>query len=173
MINSGHIKPNWDTEKFKDLTWCSTPFNDSSQYTRWIREGYRLDNTVGSWIDITSPEFPSDIKNTFSSWNNLNDIGLTLYRMKTSEILPVHFDTYSFYKKIFKLDDKEVNIYRTLVMLEDWKSGHYLEVDGTPFLDWKAGDWFVWSNDTPHMAANIGIETRYTLQITGWSSKLS
>jgi len=25
----------------------------------------------------------------------------------------------------------------------------------------------MWKNDTPHMAANIGNENRYTLQITG------
>jgi hypothetical protein len=26
---------------------------------------------------------------------------------------------------------------------------------------------FEWTYDTPHMAANIGLEPRYTLQITG------
>jgi len=31
----------------------------------------------------------------------------------------------------------------------------------------KSGDWISWNYDTPHMAANIGTEPRYTLQITG------
>jgi hypothetical protein len=52
--------------------------------------------------------------------------------------------------------------------LEDWKSGHYLEANGEPVVNWSAGQVVEWVNDTPHMAANIGLEDRYTLQITGW-----
>jgi hypothetical protein len=52
-------------------------------------------------------------------------------------------------------------------MLEDWKSGHYLEVMGVPYIGWKAGQVVEWTYDAPHMAANIGLEDRYTLQITG------
>jgi nitrite reductase/ring-hydroxylating ferredoxin subunit len=52
-------------------------------------------------------------------------------------------------------------------MMEDWKPGHYLEVSGKGFVNWGAGDYFMWKNFCPHAAANIGIEDRYTLQITG------
>jgi len=52
-------------------------------------------------------------------------------------------------------------------LLEDWKPGHYLEVNGKPYVNWQAGDTVEWAYDTPHMAANIGLEDRYTLQITG------
>jgi hypothetical protein len=54
-----------------------------------------------------------------------------------------------------------------LVLLEDWKSGHYLEVMDRPIVNWQAGQVVEWTYDTPHMAANIGLEPRYTLQITG------
>ena len=53
------------------------------------------------------------------------------------------------------------------MLLEDWKPGHYLEVDSKPYVAWKAGDTVEWVYDLPHMAANIGLEDRYTLQITG------
>jgi hypothetical protein len=36
-----------------------------------------------------------------------------------------------------------------------------------PIVNWKAGHVVEWLYDTPHMAANIGLEPRYTLQITG------
>jgi hypothetical protein len=65
------------------------------------------------------------------------------------------------------LQGKENTIYRALILLEDWKSGHYLEAMGVPYTDWTAGTVVEWSYDTPHMAANIGLEPRYTLQITG------
>jgi hypothetical protein len=92
--------------------------------------------------------------------------------MSTAEILPIHFDIYSYYKKIGKLGP-DIDIFRTIVMLDDWRSGHYFEIDGQSFSNWKAGDWFTWANDTPHMAANIGVDPRYTLQITGWCPKNS
>jgi hypothetical protein len=52
-------------------------------------------------------------------------------------------------------------------LLEDWKPGHYLEAAGKPYVNWFAGDTLEWVYDEPHAAANIGLEDRYTLQITG------
>ncbi len=54
-----------------------------------------------------------------------------------------------------------------MLLLEDWKPGHYLEVEGKPYVNWRAGDTVEWVYNTPHMAANVGLEDRYTLQITG------
>ena len=56
---------------------------------------------------------------------------------------------------------------RIIVFLEDWQSGHYLEINGEPIIEWSAGDWVGWNYDTPHLAANIGMTDRYTMQITG------
>ena len=53
------------------------------------------------------------------------------------------------------------------MFLEDWQSGHYLELKGKPVTGWQAGFTPVWAYDAPHMAANIGATPRYTLQITG------
>jgi hypothetical protein len=53
------------------------------------------------------------------------------------------------------------------VFLEDWQNGHYLELNGHPIVQWRAGDWVQWRDDLPHIAANVGKTPRYTLQITG------
>jgi hypothetical protein len=42
-----------------------------------------------------------------------------------------------------------------------------LEIDGNPITKWSAGDWVGWNYDTQHLAANIGMTDRYTMQITG------
>ena len=89
------------------------------------------------------------------------------YRMDSGTVMPVHSDLYSRYIEIFNLQGQEHTIYRALVLLEDWKSGHYLELSGTPVVNWVAGTVAEWQYDAPHMAANIGLESRYTLQITG------
>ena len=61
-----------------------------------------------------------------------------------------------------------LRIRRCIVFLEDWKSGHYLEVEGVPLVEWSTGDYYViWKYDTEYYAANIGQDPRYTMQITG------
>ena len=52
-------------------------------------------------------------------------------------------------------------------MLFRSKPGHYFEYDSRGLVNWKKGDYVMYSTDTPHAASNIGIEPRYTLQVTG------
>ena len=82
--------------------------------------------------------------------------------------MPVHSDRYVKYIDLFNLQGQEYRIRRALVLLENWKPGHYLEAMGKPYVEWEAGQVVEWTYDTPHMAANLGLEDRYTLQITGW-----
>ena len=68
---------------------------------------------------------------------------------------------------MYQLKGNEHKIRRAIVFLEDWKSGHYLELQGKPIVEWKKGFTVIGAYDAPHMAANIGLNPRYTLQITG------
>ena len=95
------------------------------------------------------------------------DIGTSYYRMSTGTVLPTHGDLYLKYVELFNLKGREHTIRRAIVLLEDWKPGHYLEIIGKPIIEYKAGTVIEWPSDTPHLAANIGLEDRYTLQITG------
>ena len=156
----------WDDE-FKHLKYINEPFNDPVSVNRWISQGYQSKITG----DLC------DMRHDLPSWNHKfielyesqgwKDIGLAYYRMPTGAVMPVHQDLYRKYVEVFNLQEQEQTICRALVLLEDWKSGHYLEVNGAPIVDWQAGQVVEWKYDTPHMAANIGLEPRYTLQITG------
>ena len=42
------------------------------------------------------------------------------------------------------------------------------QVNKTVFADWKRGDVVGWKGSTPHAAYNMGIEHRYTLQVTAY-----
>jgi hypothetical protein len=97
-------------------------------------------------------------------WKN---IGTSYYRMATGTVLPMHQDLYVRYAQLFNLQGQEHRIRRSVIFLEDWQSGHYAEYDHEPFVGWRAGDCMTWCNNTPHLAANIGLLPRYTLQITG------
>jgi hypothetical protein len=156
----------WDDE-FKTLDYIQEPFNDPVSVNLWISQGYQS-KIIGDLCDMRHrlPAWSTTFINIYEQ-QGWQDVGLAFYRMPTGTVLPVHSDLYKRYVELFNLQGKETTIRRSLVLLEDWKSGHYLEVAGKPYTHWREGDTIEWSYDEPHMAANIGLEDRYTLQITG------
>ena len=98
---------------------------------------------------------------------NWKDVCTSYYKMWPGSSLPKHQDTYKKYIEVFNLKGQEQSIWRSIVFLEDWQSGHYLEVDGNPYTQWSKGTVVTWQYDTPHIAANLGMTPRYTLQVTG------
>ena len=156
----------WDDE-YKHLNYTQEMFNDLDAVAKWIDQGFYTKFT-GHMCDMSNPQ---------PSWNNQvidifkemgwQDIGTSYYRMDTGTVLPEHSDLYVKYIKLFDLRGKEQSIRRAVVFLEDWSSGHYSECAGEPYVNWHAGDVIEWQYDTPHMAANLGLTPRYTLQITG------
>jgi hypothetical protein len=169
MTHSYHryqLYPFWNDE-YKTLDYVNETFNDPESLELWLSQGY-ANQITGDMCDMRSPQ---------PSWNQRfidvfagqgwRDIGTSYYRMNTGTVLPAHSDLYKKYIEVFNLQGREHTIRRAIVLLEDWKSGHCLEIMGRPITDWKAGTVIEWSYDTPHMAANIGLEPRYTLQITG------
>lgn len=162
----GHVEPWWD-DSFKDLQYQYFPIKNTHDEDRWRAEGYQHVTLNGAIVTMKSllldmPSYAEPFLTLFD-WQHVT---LAFYRQKTLDLFPLHSDNYVSYRKIFGVDDPD-KIWRCVVFLEDWKSGHYFEVDGVSRLNWRRGDYCRWRNDTPHFAANIGVEPRYTLQITG------
>lgn len=166
VVNEYHIERFWNDE-FKTLDYIVEPFNDPDSVNLWLSQGY-LDKICGELCDMRH-RLPSWIKSFINIYTERGwqDIGIAFYRMRTGTVIPVHGDLYKRYIELFNLEGREHTIRRALLLLEDWKPGHYLEVDGKPHVNWRAGDTVEWQYNTPHMAANIGLEDRYTMQITG------
>lgn len=164
----GHISKFWDNS-FKDFNYIRQPITKEESDT-WIAMGYDyVKSFTGSMYDNRNP-MPEWIErfrellrnnNTMMPYKNMT---FTFYRMDTLEIMPVHSDHYRTYIKLH--NSKPENVRRILVMLEGWKPGHYLEIDGVGITSWIAGDYFMWESNVPHAASNIGVDPRYTLQIT-------
>lgn len=156
----------WDDE-YKQLDFINEPFNDPDTVARWAAQGYQS-KICGELCDMRH-QLPSWNQQFIDYYTELGwkNIGVAYYRMKTGTVMPVHSDLYKRYVQVFDLQGQEHTIQRALVLLEDWKPGHYLEVQGQPIVNWSAGHVAQWTYDAPHMAANIGLEDRYTLQITG------
>lgn len=156
----------WDDE-FRYLDYIQEPFNDSEAVAQWLTKGYQP-KFCGDMADMRhrQPKWNTKFVEYFASMG-WKDIGTSYYRMTSGTVMPVHQDRYAKYISLFCLQGREKNIRRALVLLQDWRPGHYLEVMGKPFVEYCAGTVVEWQYDTPHMAANIGLEPRYTLQITG------
>jgi len=158
----GHIGRFW-TEDYKDFEYTRQPITQE-EVDEWVEKGYAgVKSFTGEMYDNRNPmpEWVDRLKRLF----DFKNLTFTFYRMNTLEIMPEHSDHFKTYMRL--TNAKYENVYRILVMLEDWKPGHYLEIDKTGIVNWIAGDYFVWENSTPHAASNIGTEPRYTLQITG------
>lgn len=157
-------------DEFLSLQYDRETFNNPNDVKQWVENSY-------DWVRDFTGEL-CDMRKAQPSWNERvieyftknfawSDIGTSYYKMQGGVILPTHQDTYKKYTEVFNLNGKEESIYRAIVFLQNWDSGHYAEYNGSILPNWKRGDYVVWNYDTPHMAANIGINPRYTLQVTG------
>lgn len=160
----GHVGRFWHPDDYREFKYDRQPIS-YEEIENWNQQGYDyVKSFTGSMYDNRNPmpdwvhRFESIFGSTYSNFT------YTFYRMTTLEIMPVHTDHYTRYMALTGSEYK--NVRRILVMLEDWKPGHYLEIDGTGIVNWIAGDWFMWDSDCPHAASNIGVDDRYTLQIT-------
>lgn len=163
-----YIEPFWDDE-YKHLKYKKLPFNNQYDVSKWREKGYNQDERYFTGQMCGHNEVQPSWNDKIVEWVReefeLEDIGCCYYRMVTNEILPTHGDDYKLYREKFDCELDDIN--RIIIFLEDWKSGHYFEMDGEPKVNWKAGNYIIWKGRIEHMAANIGIEDRYTLQITG------
>lgn len=162
----GHISPWWN-DSFKELDYQYLPIKNTFDEDRWIKEGYVNVQLNGQTYNMqrleqNMPEYAKPFLTMFD-WDH---VGLNFYRQNTLNMFPAHADSYISYRKMWNIEDPN-QIWRCIVFLENWKSGHYFEIDGNPLVNWQKGDYVVWNFDVPHFAANIGIEPRYTMQITG------
>jgi hypothetical protein len=165
-IHKYQLHPFWDDE-YKHLSYIHESFNDVELTNIWLTQGYP-DQFTGDMCDMRSPQ---------PSWNQRfvdifqgqgwKDVGTSYYRMNTGTVLPTHTDLYLKYIELFNLQGREHTIHRAIIFLEDWQPGHYAEYQNMAYVNWRAGSTIEWIYDTPHMAANLGLTPRYTLQITG------
>lgn len=161
MWTTGNVVPIWDNE-YKNFNYVKQPLTDA-ELTKWRSEGYTHDSFSGMMYDSRNP-MPNWCE-TIASKIGLTNCGFVFYKMTTDDIMPTHVDHFNRYCEVFSIDRKDV--WRAIVFLEDWKPGHYFEIQNTAICNYNAGHYVLWSCDVPHAASNIGTQNRYTLQITG------
>ena len=158
MIN-GKIKVTWEEKDYTKGPWRKNEDPYVGFNTR--HKNKSLYNDIDIFINNNVHEQFHKILKKFKIQNPV----LALNKMTPGQILPFHTDKYSTYCKKNKIKNKK-NIIRIIVFLEDTKAGHQLWIEDKMCIG-SAGSYFGWEYGTKHMAANLGEQDRYTLQITG------
>ena len=157
----GHTDPVWKNQ-YTDLMYINEPFNDPISLKEWRDLGYTQTKFTGDMYDMRQeePDWIDAIRKVLP-WKHFS---WSIYRMNPGSCLPEHGDTYARFKELHNWDG---DIHRAIFYMEDWQSGHISEIEKQPLINWRAGVYIIWKNDTLHLAANVGKTPRYSLQITG------
>ncbi len=133
----------------------------------WETAGIEKNQTKIFLHQIPKPyDWMKDVVDQVSNHYRLTHLSFSFHKITPGNFLAMHSDKYGLFRQKFKID--EVNrIQRTIVFLEDADDGHILIVGDTSYINWKKGDSVSWTGEEKHLAANLGLTDRYTLQITG------
>jgi len=169
-VMQGHVPLSWDLNFIDSLGWKKFNYNTDLHNARWQGDAEQYSKVNAdvkfSVVYDIFENYPTEFEFINKHFQWLNNKHLVLFKFSPGESSGLHTDRYAYYSNKYDIQNDH-DIFRVIVFLEDWKSGHYLEVNGKGFTNWSAGDWVGWDLPTPHLAANLGTEERYTLQITG------
>lgn len=96
--------------------------------------------------------------------DNFIKYSTSIIKQPPGNFIPNHRDRYWMFKQEHKV---KKDIIRYCVFLEDWKPGHYMDIEGKPIIKWKRGQFCILKEGIWHRGSNSGIEYKYTAQITG------
>ncbi len=132
----------------------------------YVKYGYNQNNTRSWKTTNFDPPITFEWEDTVRKMFPLDNSIVTIHRQDPGQVLPWHWDRFMMLKKLFPNDTRP--IWRFQVFLEDWKLGHILQIEDSVVHHWKQGDIIVWKPRTEHLAANVGIEKKWTCQVTGF-----
>jgi hypothetical protein len=159
----GSIPCTWDQQFVEKLNYKYRQYTTDNHARLVIPQDINRYN-IAFWMARDLPIEDFNFINENFRW--LKKKHFQINKFEPGHISPMHIDQYPYYSQLHNLQDDN-EIVRVIIFMQDWKNGHYLEVEDTGITNWKAGDWVAWDLNTPHIAANIGLTDRYTMQLTG------
>ena len=156
---SGHISLNVSNDeiktlKFKDHFQCYQQVPETEKY--YTKENSSIwqmfDEDSPDWVHSLATQVPQDFTNSVVSVINI----------PPGQTIPYHCDKHYLLQKKYGQGET----WRYLIMLEDWKKGHYFEIEDQPYVKWRAGDWVKIPQSAWHLAGNMGTDPFYSAQVT-------
>ena len=154
----GKIPVTWNEHDYQNLSWVTNERPEEKLNATVDTARYN----VGVFMCYENvPEIFRQVGDGFG----LDKTVVAVNKLVPGQVLPYHTDKYETYRKKNNISNKD-QIKRIIVFLHDQKAGHQLWIKDKICVG-KAGSFFGWDQATEHMAANLGQEDRYILQITG------
>ena len=97
---------------------------------------------------------------------NFDVYSCSCIEQQPGNFIPLHYDTYTYFMDQHSITDIS-KIRRYNFFLEDWKPGHFMDVEDIPITNWIAGDYLIFDHTMLHGSVNAGRQPKYTCQITG------
>jgi hypothetical protein len=146
----------------------------AEQLCNWMHDpeyATLMDNQGVEYIVDFDQYTLDQLKNILSNGLNLikDSINLRVHIQRPGQFFALHFDRNKY--KQFNVNNPS-ECYETqsqifLIFLSDRSIGQSFHL-GPAQLDWQQGDTFTWQQvDVPHGSANCGLDTRYSLILTG------
>lgn len=93
-------------------------------------------------------------------------VSISSIRQHPGCVIPWHRDT--FYQISKRWPDRNELKVRANIYLQDWRMGHIIQYNDTIDTHWSAGDGWLWDSSILHLGANVGMQDKFTLQISGF-----
>lgn len=162
MIKYGHLdigvhSAQLENLHFSDLHECYRQYEGLDRYYN------KYNSSIWQMFDEDCPSWVYDIaKKLLSTLDENINFVVSIIKLDPGNTVPNHIDAH------FKVQEKygKGATARYLIMLEDWKMGHYYEIHNQPYVKWRAGDWTKFEQDDWHLAGNMGDEPFYSMQVT-------
>lgn len=139
---------------FTDYQKCYTQYKTLEKYYN------EYNSSVYQMFDEDVPMWAKELVNKISY--SFKHYVVSLIKINPGQTVPHHLD------KHFKIKEKygDGKTDRFLIFLENWKRGHYFEIQDQPYIKWNCGDWVKFGPDDWHIGGNMGDEPLYLAQIT-------
>ncbi len=155
----GNVDVTWTEEDYIDLSWFTNDVHEEKFNATVDTSTYDV-GVAMCFVDL--PEVFHKVKEEFDF---LDKIVIAINKLETGKILPFHTDKFTSYKQRNNVSNNQP-IERVIVFLHNQKAGHQLWIEDEVCIG-DAGSYFGWEQNTVHMAANLGSEHRYIMQVTG------
>ena len=150
-----HVK--WAGGLWDDL---GVPVPDFPYDSPWVYQSFEDD----------CPLWAHDIKRMFNDVLSYSTVTINL--LKPGNFIPPHRDQfYKLLKIAHHTEIKDLEPIRINIFLQDAQLGHFFEMEGETWMNYKKGDYTIIRRGVLHSVVNIGNENRYTLQVSGFADK--
>jgi len=146
-------------DKVSDNVSLGNASEYDEQNIKYIMAGYTDKNTQYYQTFDLPEEYHTFAKSIFTEYS------LSVIKQMPGQTIPQHFDT--FYKFCERNNCSKIDVCRLNFFLEEWKTGHYFEINNEPYVDWGKMNFKIIRYGHPHLSGNMGMEPKYTMQITG------